>query len=282
MPKDVGLRIKALHWNRHECVTTTRHQGQEDRQTQWFCDFSLDRHHLGFSTVEVFYESPGLFCFQSELATVSQTRRWDKTKLRREPGTLFECMWTVCLFTAQFVLHECVHTQGSSKEKRKCLYILVSSAASPKPLVFTANSVQSCSCDWQQCNCWYVLPWNREPCNTKVGDASSCVTATGSWKQTNVTKKSHWLLCHTFRLLLHLRMWTPAQCLNVLLKARQHRGQSHRKPRRQTTSHPAWALKENASSSRAASASRSLTWEAAMLCRVMSNRDSVYLLKVKA
>lgn len=103
MPKDVGLRIKALHWNRHECVTTTRHQGQEDRQTQWFCDFSLDRHHLGFSTVEVFYESPGLFCFQSELATVSQTRRWDKTKLRREPGTLFECMWTVCLCTAQFV-----------------------------------------------------------------------------------------------------------------------------------------------------------------------------------
>lgn len=54
--------------------------------------FSHDRHHLDFN-VWCFMKaesSPGLFCFQSELVMVSQTRRWDKTKLRREPGIIFE------------------------------------------------------------------------------------------------------------------------------------------------------------------------------------------------
>lgn len=155
----------------------------KDRKTDRHSDFviSLLTDITLVFNIEVFYESPGLFCFQSELATVSQTRRWDKTKPRREPGTLFEYMWTVCLFTqpvhCSACVHECVHTQGSSKGKRKCLYILVSSVASPKPLILTAKSS---SCDQQQCNCWYVSSWNLEPCNTKVGDASSSVIATGS------------------------------------------------------------------------------------------------------
>lgn len=106
--------------------------------------------------------SPGLFCFQSELEMVSQTRRWDKTKLRKEPGTLFQLIWTVCpcsqpvpcmacvYVSAGVCVCVCVHTLSilpsirrdlsSLKRKLICVQVLISFADSLLTSSFTANT----------------------------------------------------------------------------------------------------------------------------------------------
>lgn len=53
--------------------------------------------------------SPRLFCFQSQLVMVSQTRRWDKTKPGKQPGTHFQLIWTVCPYSQPVHCTACVY-----------------------------------------------------------------------------------------------------------------------------------------------------------------------------
>lgn len=195
---------------------------------------------------------------------VSQTWRWDKTELKREPGTHFTLIWTVCPYSqtglcTACMYRYCIHTNQRRLMplKRKVSVLLNTFHCKHQIMTNRKESVDMC-----HLKIWLHLctlqKWRVESCeffSLLLTKEEAC----------DVHSDHSFTFCLFFFSLLH------ASCGVWTLKARQRRGQSHRKLRRQTTSHPAWALEETLppfkkSSSSKCKSQRSLGVKAEVLC----------------
>lgn len=175
------------------------------------------------------------------------------------PGTLWT-LWTVCPYnnpihcTARVCVHmlTTTHQDRLLPTQRKLLFPL-QFLYSLKHSRFTAN--KNWPCDQERCNCRYsmcMLLWNLEQpellvvphSGTTGGEDASFVKHQHyrlGWQKQKQNKKNK--ECD-----IHSDCCTPVTCFFFVYEhgaeTRWHRGQSHRKLRRQKTSHPAWALEE--------------------------------------